>query len=212
MRLSAPKRLLATLLSGLAAIVVLVGALQPFPFVDNLLQVAQIILAVALVIGALNVVLVHLRALRNRMPGLGYRLVLVVATIMVVALELVAPLVGGSIGATTTAMSTRVFQYVYQPLAMSVLGLLVFFALQATWRALATRPGEAWIVVIVAVVFLLASGPWAALVPGLPETLAWMTIYPANGVARGLLLGISIAAVVATVRLLLGFDQPYLDR
>jgi hypothetical protein len=212
MRLSDPKRLTAFLISCIAAIIILAGAIQPFPFVDNLLQVAQIILAVALVIGALNVVLVHLRALRNRMPGLGYRLVLVVAAITVFALEIVAPLVGGSIGATTTAISTRAYQYIYQPLAMSVLGLLVFFALQATWRALATRPGEAWIVVIVAVVFLVGSGPWAALVPGLPEMLAWMTIYPANGVARGLLLGISIGAVVTTVRLLLGFDQPYLDR
>lgn len=212
MRLRDPKRLLAFLLSCLTGIVVLVGAIQPFSFVDNLLQVAQIILAVALVIGVLNVIMVHLGGLRSRMPGLGYRLVLAVAAITVLALELAVPSIGGSIGATAMTASTRVFQYIYQPLAMSVLGLLVFFALQATWRALATRPAEAWIIVVVAVIFLLANGPWAALVPGLPETLAWVTIYPANGVARGILIGISIGAVVATVRLLLGFDQPYLDR
>ncbi len=100
----------------------------------------------------------------------------------------------------------------YQPLAMSVLGLLVFFALQAAWRALATRPGEAWIVVGIACFFLIAGGPWATFVPGLSDTLAWITIYPANAVARGILIGVGIGAVVATVRVLLGFDQPYLDR
>jgi hypothetical protein len=147
-----------------------------------------------------------------RLPGLGYRLVLVGAAVAVLVLELIAPLADGDAGAFATRISDNVFQYVYQPTTMSVLALLAFFALRAAWRAFAVRPGEATIVVVVAALFLIGSGPWATLIPGLSDTLVWITTYPANGVARGILIGISIGAVVATVRLLLGFDQPYLDR
>jgi hypothetical protein len=109
-------------------------------------------------------------------------------------------------------ISALVLRYVFQPLATSTLGLLAFFALRASWRALATRPSEALVILVVAVVFLVAAGPWAGAIPGLTEFLDWVRMYPVAGVARGLLIGASLGAIVTTVRVLLGFDVPYLDR
>jgi hypothetical protein len=112
----------------------------------------------------------------------------------------------------TQQISALVLRYVFQPLATSTLGLLTFFALRAAWRALAARPGEALVILAVAVIFLVAAGPWAGGIPGLRETLDWIRTYPVAGVTRGLLIGASLGAIVTTVRVLLGFDVPYLDR
>ena len=207
-----PKRLFPLLISSVTGVFVLVSLVQPNVAGDALLQVAQITTAVGLIIGLLHVFAVHLRAVRTSAQGWTTSIVVAVSAVTVFLLELAPATIGGTIGADAGAFSADVFRYVFQPLATSVLALLTFFALRASWRALAQRPGEGLVVVLVAVIFLVAGGPWAALLPGLRETLQWIEVYPVLGVTRGLLLGIGIGAVVATVRLLLGFDQPYFDR
>ena len=210
--LTDPKRALPLIISAVVGILILVSVVRPTPLRDGLLAVAQITMAIGLLLGLGNVLLTHLRALRTRAPGWSSSIVIVVAAIAVFALEMTASTLDPETGMGLSTISAEVFQYVYQPLMTSLLGLLTFFALRASWRALHARPGEALPIVLVATVFLVAGGPWAGLLPGLPETLDWVRAYPALGVARGLLLGVGLGALVASVRLLLGFDQPYLDR
>jgi peptidoglycan/LPS O-acetylase OafA/YrhL len=77
-----------------------------------------------------------------------------------------------------------VFSAFYEPLAASFLALLAFFSLSAALRALRRRTIDALVILVVAMLVLaLAALPQHAL-----------------------------GAVVAGVRVLLGFDQPYLDR
>ena len=51
-----------------------------------------------------------------------------------------------------------------------------------------------------------------AALPVLSDSVKWISDYVALAGARGLLIGAALGAVVAGVRVLLGFDQPYLDR
>ena len=210
--LTDPKRLFPLLVGGVAGALTLVTLFMPNVAGDVLLEIAQITTAFVLLLGLLNVVGVNLRRVGARASGWFQSVVVVVVALAVFALELVSGTAGGTLAAQAGETAGELFRYVYQPLATSILALLTFFALRASWRALHARPGEAIIILIVAVTFLLAGGPWASALPGLQETLDWVRSYPALGVARGLLLGVALGAVVATVRLLLGFDQPYLDR
>jgi hypothetical protein len=61
-------------------------------------------------------------------------------------------------------------------------------------------------------VLALAALPQLASLPLLGQSVAWLNTYVALAGARGLLIGAALGAVVAGVRVLLGFDQPYLDR
>lgn len=210
MQLADPKRWLPLLVALLAGSIVLVSYLQANPLgplSNGLLQVGALLTAAGVLIGIVNVLNVHLRRLFGRAADWQYSGVLVIGLVATFGLGLMP---GGTSAAT--GFAGEIFRYVYQPLASSILALLTFFALRAAWRALQMRPGEASIILAVAVIFLLANGPWAAAIPGLSEVLQWIRAYPVLGVARGLLLGIGIGALVASVRLLLGFDQPYLDR
>ncbi len=207
MPLSDSKRWLPLLIALAAGGITLASYVQPNPISDGVLQVAALVTAGGLLLGILNVLNVHRRRIAARAPDRQYSLVLIAALLGSFVLGIL-PSLGLPIGAL---LAGEVLRYVYQPLAGSILALLTFFALRAAWRALQLRPGEASIILGVAVFFLLASGPWAALLPGLRETLDWIEAYPVLGVARGLLLGVGIGALVASTRLLLGFDQPYLD-
>jgi cation transport ATPase len=209
MRLVEPKRLIPLIVALLAGGIVLASALVgPNPLNDLVLQIAQLLTTGALLLGIGHVLNVHRRRIAARATDWQYSIVLIAGLLLALVIGVLPALAGAGL----IAFTLDLLRYVLQPLAVSVLALLTFFALRAAWRAFQLRPGEASIVLGVAVIFLLASGPWAALVPGLEESLAWVRAYPVLGVARGLLLGVGIGAIVASTRLLLGLDQPYLDR
>lgn len=207
-----PKRLVSVLISGIAGALVLLALVRSIPAVDILLEVAQITTAIGLLLGLTSVVAGHIRAVARRARGWSRSLLIAVVAILVFGLELLPQSLGLLSQSETQEVSALVVRYIFQPLATSTLGLLVFFALRAAWRALAARPGEALVILAVAGTFLVAAGPWAGGIPGLRETLDWIRTYPVAGVTRGLLIGASLGAIVTTVRVLLGFDVPYLDR
>lgn len=207
-----PKRLIAILISGIAGALVLLALVRSLPAVDILLEVAQVTTAIGLLLGLMSIVAGHARAVARRARGWGRHLMIAVVAILVFGLELLPQSLGVLSQSEAQEISALVLRYIFQPLATSTLGLLAFFALRAAWRALAARPGEALVILTVAVIFLVAAGPWAGGVPGLRETLDWIRTYPVAGVTRGLLIGASLGAIVTTVRVLLGFDLPYLDR
>ncbi|NTU81552.1 MAG: hypothetical protein HGA45_19580, partial [Chloroflexales bacterium] len=92
------------------------------------------------------------------------------------------------------------------------LALLAFFSLSAALRALRRGSAEAMVIIVVAALVLLAQLPPVAALPGVGVAAQWLNDYVALAGARGLLVGAAIGAFVAGVRVLLGFDTPYLDR
>lgn len=210
MRFADPKRWLPTLIALVAGGIAFASFVQPNPISDALLQVAALVTTAGVLLGILNVLNVHRRRIAARAKDWGYSIVLIIALLGTFIVGILPGIIGND--PLLTTITGDLFRYVYQPLTGAILALLTFFALRAAWRALRVRPGEASIILGVAVIMLLASGPWAALIPGLDETLTWIRAYPVLGVARGLLLGVGIGAMVASARLLLGLDQPYLDR
>ncbi len=204
MPLTDAKRWLPLIIALVAGGIALASFVQPNPVSDGLLQIGALLTVAGVLIGIINLLNIHRRRIAARAADWQYSLVLILALLVTFVVGVLPPALSG--------VTMFTFRYVYQPLAGSVLALLTFFALRAAWRALQLRPGESSIILFVAVIFLLASGPWAAAIPGLSAMLDWIRAYPVLGVARGLLLGVGIGALVASVRLLLGFDQPYLDR
>jgi hypothetical protein len=220
-----PKRLIATLIAGVAGLIVLIDFAGSVGSVDAparvLVNWAALLAALALLVGLLSVAISHFMRVLRRRPDWGYSVVLLVAMLLVI-------ISGTVVGFWNTGGETKVvlfpqslveqpirdlFRAFYQPLAASFLALLAFFALSAALRALRRRTVDALVIVIIAVVVLALAGlPQLAALPLLGDGVRWVSDYVALAGARGLLLGSALGALVAGVRVLLGFDQPFLDR
>ena len=220
-----PKRLIATIIAGVAGLIVLIDFASSIAGIDQIaglvLDWAALLAAIALLVGLLNVAGGHLRRVLNRQADWGYSLVLLIAMLLVI-------INGTIIGFWNQGGETKVvvlpnslveqpirdvFRAFYEPLAASFLALLAFFSLSAALRALRRRTIDALVILIVAMLVLaLAALPQLGGVPMLGQGVQWVSDYIALAGARGLLIGAAIGAVVAGVRVLLGFDQPYLDR
>lgn len=216
-----PKRLIATLIAGVAGLIVLIDFASPVQSIDIVARLlvdwAALVAGLALLVGLLNVVGSHMMRVVRRRSDWGYSVVLLLAMLAVIISGTLVGLVpGGYVLLPQNLVEQPVrdlFRAFYQPLAASFLALLAFFGLSAALRALRRRTGDALVIVAVAVVVLaLAALPQATALPMLGDSVRWLSDYVALAGARGLLLGAALGALVAGVRVLLGFDQPYLDR
>ncbi|MFL5801717.1 MAG: hypothetical protein ACJ8CR_08230 [Roseiflexaceae bacterium] len=216
-----PKRLIATLIAGVAGLIVLLDFAGPVGTIDmlalRLVNWAALVAALALLVGLLSVVGSHVMRVVRRRPDWGYSVVLLLALLAVIVSGTLVGLVPGGYVLLPPSLVEQpvrdLFRAFYQPLAASFLALLAFFGLSAALRALRRRTADAVVIVVVAVVVLaLAALPQLAALPLLGDSVRWLSDYVALAGARGLLLGAALGALVAGVRVLLGFDQPYLDR
>ncbi|MEJ5344575.1 MAG: hypothetical protein WHS83_06665 [Chloroflexus sp.] len=215
-----PRQLITVLIAGVSGLIVLLDFVGAGPAVSAIAVVlvrwAALITAIAVAIGVLSVFFVHLRRARSRSAEAGYSLVLLAGMIVVIVAGIFYPTrtaTGLSLPTTLADPPIRtVFRLIYEPLAASLLALLSFFALSAMLRAMRSGRIEAVFVVAVALIALIIQLPPLALVPIIGQTVQWVNDYLVAAGARGLLLGSAIGALVAGVRLLIGFDMPYADR
>jgi hypothetical protein len=216
-----PKRLLPILLGSVAGILILVHRLSSqtrFNTISalervstELLRWVSVLATFALLVGVVNVVAQHGRRLMQRDSRWPYSIALLLGVFIPPLVALVSYFSG-----QPRVLEYQLFQdvvnYVYTPLSISLLALLTFFAVTASIRALSSGNREAIVLVVVAGLMLLAQLPLLTIVPLIGDIVAWIQNYLALAGIRGLVFGAAIGAVIASVRILLGRDHPYLDR
>jgi hypothetical protein len=212
-----PKRLIPILLGSVAGVLVLANLLFPQSVgiersSGEILRWVAVVAAFALLVGVINVIGQHFGRLRSGDKRWPYSVVLLIGFIIPPAIALYGYFAKNATEVTTVGLFQDVVQWVYTPMSISLLALLTFFAVNASIRALGSGNREAVVVVVVAAIVLLAQLPVLTGVPFLGDIMAWVQNYFALAGLRGLVFGAAIGAIVASVRILLGLDRPYLDR
>lgn len=171
-----------------------------------LAQWVAVLVGFALLVGLGNLIKVHLTRVAKRDEGWFYSLVLVGSALVVVGLGLL----GGGPGDATVSW---VFQWVYQPLGAAVFSLLAFFLTTALFRMTRMRSREAIVLLLIALIVIIGQAPFSAVAPIniMVDVKDWILQYPALAGIRAILLGVSFGAIATSLRILLGFDRPYLD-
>jgi hypothetical protein len=188
-------------------IVVLLGYFLQVDLMVNLrivlLEWATILVAVALLVGVVNLFIVHFRKSaadqQNRINSI------VLITSLTITL-----LVAGWFG-PTHPYSLWIFNNIQIPIEASLMAILTVVLIYAGVRLLRRKPSLLTIVFIAtAVIILLMSGALFGIdIPGMSELRIWIGKVPAVAGARGILLGVSLGIVAAGLRILMGADRPY---
>jgi len=201
MRLTVP--VMAAILVGLAILADLILDVPGVNAVGQaLLEGIMVLGAFALILAALKLVVSHAARLGRKDDNRLGSLVLLVALLGTLGLGVARP-AGDEL--------QWVFSYVYHPLQATTAALLAFFGIQGAYRAFRLRTGEAAVLLVTALFALLAQLPIAGEIsPILPRLRQWMVAVPGAAGMRGILLGVSLGAIVASLRILIGIERPYM--
>ena len=215
--------LLATLVAVVAGLATLLGYFVRSGVLQDarllLLSLVSLLAAWAVLVGALNLMLVHSRKFINQAPGWVYSIFVLLGFLVVALSNIVAPFLGWGGGAANSA-NTWIFTYIVSTGSAALAGLVAFFLVFAAYRLLRARRSPLMIIFLVTVVLaLVVLAPWPSFVPNpdlgggatLRDALRVLTSVPAVAGARGLLLGVALGATATGLRVLLGLERPYGD-
>jgi hypothetical protein len=150
------------------------------------LQFVVITVAVTVLIGVLNLLLVHLGRIRRRQGGWGYSVVLIVSTLGVIILTV---LERANILQGQPSITTLLLEDVQVSIESALAGLLLFTLVYGAYRTMRNRITGWGLLFTIALILTLAGA-----LPGitiLKDIRDWLMDVPVSAGARGILLGIA---------------------
>jgi hypothetical protein len=174
-----------------------------------LLRWAALLAAAALLLGLLNLSIVHLNKVSLQEKGWPYSAILVILFF--------GTLVLGLIFGVDSRVVQHLFTYVQLPVEASLVALLAVTLTFAGFRLFSRRRDGFSLLLLLTALFVLATtGPWliggeSAAFDILSQLRNELTQVVAPGGARGILLGMALGTIATGLRVLLGADRPYGD-
>jgi len=176
-------------------------------FTDAMLQFVVIIVATTVLIGILNLLGVHFGRIFRRQGGWFYSLVLVISALLVIFLTIAERANILRPPPSSRPLTAILLETVQVSVESTLAALLLFALVYGAFRFM--RRGATWTGVLFTLVLLVIL---IGAIPGvgfLESVRAWLLAVPVSAGARGILLGIALATVVAGVRVLTGQDRSY---
>ncbi len=198
--------ILTTALAMAAAFIVLLGFFFPVPALLELRAIltnwAMTIGGMAVFIGVLNLVAVHIGKIQKRQKGSGLGVILVFSLLSVFTY--------GVLFGVEDPLMQMTMNAVIAPVEAALMALLVVTLTYAGIRLLRWRGDLAAMLFLAVVVFFLAAiapkpfdnGILDGLIVNVAGTIA-------QGGARGLLIGVALGALLTGLRVMFGIDRPY---
>ncbi len=202
------KNPVATLVAIVVGVLVLLGYILPIPELVSLRSLllgwAVILVALASVVGIVNLFFVHWHKATRKTDRDLYSAVFLVAFLLTVA-------AGVILGPTDPNFQQAVMS-IQVPIESTLTAILAIVLAYVSLRLLQRRRGTLSILFMFSAVLflLLGSGLLSSVetISPIKEIVALLNLLPVAG-SRGILLGIALGSLTAGLRILLGADRPY---
>ena len=227
------KRTVPLLIASVTGFVLIVAYFIPYTesWVDEFLNWFDIVAAFAFVLGAGNLLKMHLKRISDQSPGWGYSAVTALAFLITLVVGLAKVGVPPSEKFPAFPWSGSyiheggafwwIYQYMFLPLSATMFAMLAFYIASAAFRAFRAKNVEAIILLVTAFIVLLGrTYAGVVLTDGLPDSLSFlrleqftedtiMNVFNLAG-TRAIMIGIGLGIVSTSLKVLLGVDRSYL--
>lgn len=172
-----------------------------------------IVLACAIVLGALNLMKISFQKVIKKKPDWGYAVVIIVSFLLIT-------IIGLAEGQGFREPGTKfdwLYNYVYAPCSSTMFALLGFFVASASYRAFRARNFEATLLLLAAFFVILGRVPIGDVISGfMPEGVrlsnlaSWIMTFPQTAGQRAIMIGIALGIVSTSLRVILGIERAHL--
>jgi hypothetical protein len=177
-----------------------------------LINWAVILGGLAVLVGLLNLIVVHFRRMQTGARGSVYSLLTVVASVATFLIGAGESIRNGSPAMYTQGSLTNLlFTDVVVASQAALASLVMFFLVAAAIQVMRTRPNR-WSVLFLAAAVITLVGwlPLGFLGP-LNSAREWLLNVAVSAGARGILIGVALGTLMVGIRVLVGIERPYKD-
>jgi hypothetical protein len=227
------KRTVPLLIASITGFLLIIANFIPYTLSwgEAVMTWFDIVAAFAFVLGAGNLLKMHLKKISDRRPGWGYSAVTALAFLITLGVGL------GKVGVPASekfpdfpwsghylhegGVFWWIYQYMFLPLSATMFAMLAFYIASAAFRAFRAKNTEAIILLVTAFIVLLGrTYAGVVMTDGLPESLSFlrleiftedtiMNVFNLAG-TRAIMIGIGLGIVSTSLKVLLGVDRSYL--
>ncbi|MDO8683447.1 MAG: hypothetical protein Q7N50_08200 [Armatimonadota bacterium] len=192
-------------------------------------DVILVIGAFTLLLGVINLLLIHAKAIRKVQPGwhnsAGFYISAIVMFLAGMVPFIQSEVGGGKANPTLSAIYNILFNGMLAPLGAAMFALVAFYIVSASYRAFRIRSGEATLMMVAAFIVMLGFVPIGIFITSwLPETgfwshfriesiTQWILTIPNAAAQRAIAFGIAVGALAMSIRIWLSLERgSYFDK
>lgn len=206
------KGIFSAVIAGVCGALVLAGYFVKLPFLVNtsniLLNWAILLAAFAILVGIINLLIVHFGKMSGGQKGAFYSLILIIALLV----TFVVGILSSFIPKLTPAFDF-IFRAFQLPVEASLMAILAISLTYASIRLMRNRRSVfAIIFLITSILVLLGTAPLPFIgdTPILSDGIRpFFAQVMASSGARGILIGVALGTLTTGLRILFGIDRPY---
>ena len=172
----------------------------------------RIVFAFALVLGIYSLMRLHWGRVRRQQAGWAYSFLVFVGFVVMLIFAIYndgqGPLNPQIID---SGPFVWMFDNVQVPADATMFSILAFFIASAAYRTFRARTPEAAILLVSAIIVMIGRVPIGGLISdSVPAFSQWLMAVPNLAATRGILLGVSLAAIATSLRIIFGIERSYL--
>ena len=188
-------------------------------YLETLNQWEVIVAGFAFLLGLISLLMTHWKKIAKHEDGWGYSIFVFIGFLGVVIPGIIS---GGK--QTEDGVQTALgwaFNYLYNPLAATMFAVLAFYIVSTAFRSFRIKSAQAFVLFIAAFVLILGNVPlgqmiWNGLLGwtrlGIGDIIQWIMQVPSVAAKRGIMIGITIGAVVTSLKIIFGIERQYMGR
>ena len=168
----------------------------------------------------------HYLKIRTGKQGFAYSVVMFLMLIVTAIFGVIPGDANPNFGNQSGSVFMWIFEYVNSAAASTVFSLLAFYIASAAYRAFRVRTADATIMLITALIVMIGRVPYGEmfsnfLTDSVSKHLTFLRLdvltsfflnYPTVAAKRAIYLGIALAMVSTSLRVILGIERTYLGR
>jgi hypothetical protein len=217
--------IIIVLLTGVLIMIAYYVPHTPFSdFWDGASKWYQIIAGFTMVLGVVSLVRNHYRKIREGKQGFGYSIAMFVIMMATVAFGVLPTEISPIFGNRSGSVFMWIFEYINTAASATVYSLLAFYIASASYRAFRVRSLDATIMLVTALVVMVGRVPYGEifsnyLTDHIGKGLAFLRLdnltsfllnYPTVATRRAITLGLGLATVSTSLRIILGIEKTYM--
>jgi len=188
-------------------------------YIETMSQWENIVVAFAFLLGLISLFFSHYNKITRKVDGWGYSIFVFIGFL---AMIIPAYTSGGKqmVEGVLTPLGWA-YKYIYTALSGTMFAVLAFYIVSTAYRSFRIKSKQAFVLFVAAFILILGKVPLGQIIwdsvlgwtgQSVSSVIEWIMQVPAVAGKRGIMIGISIGAIVTSLKIIFGIEKQYMGK